>query len=130
MVQNRGDIVLSGNTKTEGKPGGFDILITLSGDADSLLFEHLAFGINVVTRHLHFTPLEEHFHDHRFLCSLMHPEEPNQISQTHYSNSSITQGNEEIMKPYIHKHAHMYVQTQSNKLICCRVLVWSMEETR
>lgn len=41
MVQNRGDIVLSGNGKIKGKPSIFDILVTLSGDADSLLFGHL-----------------------------------------------------------------------------------------
>lgn len=41
MVQNWGDIVLSGNGKTEGKSSIFDILITLSGDADTSLSEHL-----------------------------------------------------------------------------------------
>lgn len=39
MVQNWGDIILSGKGKTEGKPSICDILIILSGDADSLLFE-------------------------------------------------------------------------------------------
>lgn len=41
MVQNRGDIILSDNGKIKGKPSIFHILITLSSDADSLLFEHL-----------------------------------------------------------------------------------------
>lgn len=74
MVQNWGDIVLSGNGKTEGKPSIFDILIPLSAGADSLLFEHFVFRINLVTSHLHFTPLEEYCHNHQFLYSLMHVE--------------------------------------------------------
>jgi len=68
MVQNWGDIILSGNRKIKGKPSIFYILITLSG-ADSLLFEPLVFRINLVTSLLHFTLLEKYCHSHQFLSA-------------------------------------------------------------
>lgn len=76
----------------------------------------LVFRINLVTSHLHFTPLDEYCHNHQFLYSLRHVEEPDQIWVIHPILVVLR-----IMNKTLYTQKHIHIHIYSNNLICYHV---------